>query len=162
MSDAQSPRDPMRHHTHYRQDGGKPSPYAGDSRFTERTAAGVASGTRTVAFVLIGTAIILGWMFAKGLVHYITTTASHIAHGHEFDPEPWTLLNLTLSVVAFYTGALVIIAQRAQTRTDTANEEAAARHREELAQFHSDLVRQSADVTQELHAHACGGARAPR
>jgi hypothetical protein len=34
--------------------------------------------------------------------------------------------------VAFYTGALVIIAQKAQTRTDQANEEAAAKHREEL------------------------------
>jgi uncharacterized membrane protein len=41
---------------------------------------------------------------------------------------PFILLNLVFSAVAFYTGALVIIAQKAQTRTDKANEEASAAH----------------------------------
>jgi hypothetical protein len=39
---------------------------------------------------------------------------------------------LVFSDVAFYTGALVIIAQKPQTWTDQANEVAAAKHRKEL------------------------------
>jgi hypothetical protein len=50
-----------------------------------------------------------------------------------------------------YTGALVIIAQKAQTRTDKANEEAAARHRDELAQFQSDLLKKNTDLTEQIH-----------
>jgi hypothetical protein len=58
------------------------------------------------------------------------------------------------SAVAFYTGALVIIAQKAQTRTDKANEEAAAKHREELSEYQSDLLRKNTDLTVEIHTLA--------
>jgi len=40
--------------------------------------------------------------------------------------------------VAFYNGALVIIAQKAQIRTDHANEVAGAKHRKEVAQSQDD------------------------
>ncbi len=59
---------------------------------------------------------------------------------------------MIFSGVAFYTGALVIIAQKAQTRTDRANEEAAAKHRDELAQFQSDLLTRNTDLTEQIHA----------
>jgi uncharacterized membrane protein len=62
--------------------------------------------------------------------------------------------NLVFSAVAFYTGALVIIAQKAQTRTDKANEEASARHRDELSQLHTQLLQQNTQLTQETHALA--------
>jgi uncharacterized membrane protein len=147
--------DPMRHHTHYeRALGGhrrRPSMYAGGSSFMERMAEGVASGMGTVAFVLIGSGIILAWVFANGAAHYISDTVSHIAHGGQFDPEPWILLNLIFSGVAFYTGALVIIAQKAQTRTDKANEEAAAKHRDEINTAQADLLQRNTDLTQEIH-----------
>src|SRR5579871_4967848 len=144
----------MRHYTHYLHVHGRrkrPSPYAGGSSFMERMAEAVASGMGTVAFVVIGSAIILGWIFANGAAHYASSTVSAIAHGRQFDPEPWILLNLIFSGVAFYTGALVIIAQKAQTRTDKANEEAAARHRDEVNQQQADLLQQNTDLTKQIH-----------
>ena len=146
--------DPMRHHGHYLPFGGrrgKPSPYAGGSSFMERMAEGVASGMGTVAFVVIGSAIILGWVFMNGAAHYLSSTVSNLAHGKKFDPEPWILLNLIFSGVAFYTGALVIIAQKAQTRTDKANEEASAKHRDEINQSQADLLQQNTDLTKDIH-----------
>jgi len=143
--------DHLRHHKHYQQDGKRPSPYAGGSSFMERVAESVASGMGTVQFVVIGSLIILAWVFANGAVHYIETTIKALEHGGQFDPEPWILLNLIFSGVAFYTGALVIIAQKAQTRTDKANEEASAKHRDELAQFQTDLLTKNTDLTKQIH-----------
>ena len=144
--------DPLRHHQHYKADAKRPSPYAGGSSFMERMAENVASAMGTVQFVVIGSAIILGWILTNGAVHYAETTIKALEHGGKFDPEPWILLNLIFSGVAFYTGALVIIAQKAQTRTDKANEEAAARHRDELAQFQTDLLTKNTDLTEQIHA----------
>jgi uncharacterized membrane protein len=144
--------DPLRHHEHYQTEGEHPSPYAGGSSFMERVAENVASGMGTVQFVIIGSAVILGWIFANGAVHYASNTIKALEHGGQFDPEPWILLNLIFSGVAFYTGALVIIAQKAQTRTDKANEEAAAKHRDELAGFQNDMLKKNTDLTEEIHA----------
>ncbi|MBV9472136.1 MAG: hypothetical protein JO206_04140, partial [Solirubrobacterales bacterium] len=60
--------------------------------------------------------------------------------------------NLVFSAVAFYTGALVIIAQKAQTRTDRANEEAAAKHRDELASYQGELLERNTKLTEQIHA----------
>ena len=143
----QPTREPMRHHTHYKDD----SPYAGGSSLMERMAEGVASGMGTVAFVVIGSTIILAWVLINGAVPYIESTFTKLGNGGQFDPEPWILLNLIFSGVAFYTGALVIIAQKAQTRTDKANETAAATHRDELSQAQTDLLQQNTDLTKQIH-----------
>jgi len=144
-------RDPLRHHEHYQQGGKHPSPYAGGSSFMERMAESVASAMGTVQFVLIGSLIILAWVFINGAVKYLESTGRALSKGGEFDPEPWILLNLIFSGVAFYTGALVIIAQKAQTRTDKANEEAAAKHRDELAALQTDLLKKNTDLTEQIH-----------
>lgn len=143
--------DPLRYHKHYRQGD---SPYAGGSSFMERMAEGVASGMGTVAFIVVSSPLILGWVFANGAVHYISSTITNIGNGNQFDPEPWILLNLIFSAVAFYTGALVIIAQKAQTRTDKANEEASARHHDEIAQSQAELLQQNTDLTKQIHTLA--------
>ena len=140
--------NPLRHHEHYQNSD---SPYAGGSSFMERLAEKTATGMGTVTFVVAGTVIILAWVFINGAAKYIGDTVSHLAHGKQFDPEPWILLNLIFSGVAFYTGALVIIAQKAQTRTDKANEEAAAKHRDELTSYQTDLLKQNTDLTQKIH-----------
>jgi uncharacterized membrane protein len=146
----QTTLDPLRHHKHYQ--GDQPGPqYADGSSFMERMSERVASGMGTVPFLLISTALILAWVFSNGAVHYIDITVKHIEHGKQFDPEPWILLNLVFSAVAFFTGALVIIAQKAQTRTDKANEEAAARHRDELNKIQTDLLQQNTDMTDQIH-----------
>lgn len=145
-------RDPLRHHKHYLRGKDGSSPYAGGSSFMERVAEAVASGMGTVAFLLIGTAIIIAWIFINGAAHYVSTTVKALAHGKQYDPEPWILLNLIFSGVAFYTASLIIIAQKAQTRTDAANEEAAAKHRDELAQYQTDLLQKNTDLTEQIHA----------
>jgi uncharacterized membrane protein len=117
----------------------------------ERLSESVASGMGTVTFIIVSTVVILAWVIANGAAHYISQTITNIGHGHQFDPEPWILLNLVFSAVAFFTGALVIIAQKAQTRTDKANEEASAKHRDELSQANQDLLQKNTDLTVEIH-----------
>ena len=89
---------PLRHHKHYQPDAsGKTSPYAGGSSFMERVAEGVASGMGTVAFVVIGSLIILGWVLINGAIPYFEHTFTALAKGGQFDREPWILLNLIFS-----------------------------------------------------------------
>src|ERR1019366_8758992 len=84
-------------------------------------------------------------------VPYLEHTFTHLSHGKQFDPEPWILLNLIFSGVAFYTGALVIIAQKAQSKKDKAREEGDAKHREELSQKQVELLEVNTTLTQEVH-----------
>jgi uncharacterized membrane protein len=130
--------NPLRHHKHYQDDG---SPYAGGSSFMERVSEAVASGMGTVPFLISSSTIILVWFFANHVTTFLANSWHGLLNGNGFDPAPFILLNLVFSAVAFYTGALVIIAQKAQTRTDKANEQAAAAHRDELSQFEIELLK---------------------
>jgi uncharacterized membrane protein len=143
--------DPLRHHKHYADGKHGPSPYAGGSNFMERVSEAVASGMGTVGFLVVSSAIIIAWVSSNHVVHFLSNSWKGLMNGSGFDPAPFILLNLVFSAVAFYTGALVIIAQKAQTRTDKANEEAAATHREELAQFQTDLLKKNTDLTEQIH-----------
>jgi uncharacterized membrane protein len=165
--------DPLRHHKHYLHSKRGPSPYAGGSSFMERLSEAVASGMGTVGFLVVSSALILGWVFANHVVHFLEASYKGLLNGSGFDPAPFILLNLVFSAVAFYTGALVIIAQKAQTRTDKANEQAAAIHRDELAKVQADLLQRNTDLTEQIHtvtkqldvltrdvhAATCGGAK---
>jgi uncharacterized membrane protein len=117
----------------------------------ERLSEAVASGMGTVGFLVVSSALILAWVLSNHVVHFLSNSWTGLLNGKGFDPAPFILLNLVFSAVAFYTGALVIIAQKAQTRTDKANEEAAAAHREELAQFQTDLLQRNTDLTEQIH-----------
>ena len=142
-------KDPLRHLDHYQKDSD--SPYAGGSSFMERVSEAVASGMGTVGFLVVSSGIILAWVLANHVVRFLGNSWHGLLNGTGFDPAPFILLNLVFSAVAFFTGALVIIAQKAQTRTDKANEEASARHREELSQLHTTLLEQNRDLTQQVH-----------
>lgn len=146
--------DPLRHHKHYADSKHGASPYAGGSSFMERVAEAVASGMGTVGFLVVSSAVILGWVLSNHVVKFLSNSWSGLLNGKGFDPAPFILLNLVFSAVAFYTGALVIIAQKAQTRTDKANEEAAAKHRDELAVFQTDLLQRNTDLTEQIHTLA--------
>src|SRR3984893_10607819 len=143
--------DPLPHYRHYQDSAHGPSPYAGGSSFMERVSEAVASGMGTVAFLLVSSAVILIWVFVNHLVGFLEVSYKGLQTGKGFDPAPFILLNLVFSAVAFYTGALVIIAQKAQTRTDKANEEAAAKHRDELAELQTDLLKKNTDLTEQIH-----------
>jgi uncharacterized membrane protein len=146
-------QDPMRFHLHYQHGKGKGggSPYAGGSSFMERVSEAVASGMGTVAFLVVSSAVILSWVLAIHVITFLRASWTGLLDGKGFDPAPFILLNLVFSAVAFYTGALVIIAQKAQTRTDQANEEAAAKHREELGQYQTELLQKNTDLTEQIH-----------
>jgi uncharacterized membrane protein len=144
-------KEPMRHHTHYQESKHGPSSYAGGSSFMERVSEAVASGMGTVGFLLISSAVIVAWVLTNHVFHFLNNSWHGLLNGNGFDPAPFILLNLVFSAVAFFTGALVIIAQKAQTRTDKANEEASAAHREELAQFQSDLLKKNTDLTEQIN-----------
>lgn len=143
--------DPLRHYAHYHDGNRGGSPYAGGSSFMERVSEAVASGMGTVGFLVVSSAVILGWVLANHVIHFLGNSWTGLLNGKGFDPAPFILLNLVFSAVAFYTGALVIIAQKAQTRTDKANEEAAAKHRDELAQSQADLLQRNTDLTEQIH-----------
>src|SRR5260370_15358484 len=147
----QSERDPMRFHLHYRhgKSQGGASAYAGGSSFMERVSEAVASGMGTVACLVVSSAVILGWVLSNHVLTFLSNSWTGLLNGKGFDPAPFILLNLLFSAVAFYTGALVIIAQKAQTRTDHANEVAAAKHREELAQYQTDLLQKNTHLTHQ-------------
>jgi len=158
-------KDPLRHHEHYQDSGPGASPYAAGSSFMERMSEAVASGMGTVGFLLVSSAVIIGWVLTNHVVHFLANSWKGLLNGSGFDPAPFILLNLVFSAVAFYTGALVIIAQKAQTRTDKANEEAAAKHRDELAEYQeaatkrrdeliqlqADLLKRNTDLTEQIH-----------
>ncbi|HTA09537.1 MAG TPA: DUF1003 domain-containing protein [Streptosporangiaceae bacterium] len=154
----QSDSDPMRFHVHYHRaktrGKGEASPYAGGSSFMERVSEAVASGMGTVAFLVVSSAIILGWVLVNNVGQFLQNSWHGLLDGKGFDPAPFILLNLLFSAVAFYTGALVIIAQKAQTRTDQANEEAAAKHREELGQYQTELLQRNTELTEQIHTLA--------
>jgi uncharacterized membrane protein len=143
--------DPLRHHSHYQQSEHGPSPYAGGSSFMERVSEAVASGMGTVGFLLVSSGVIVAWILANHVIHFLSNSWHGLLNGSGFDPAPFILLNLVFSAVAFYTGALVIIAQKAQTRTDKANEEAAAAHRDELAGFQTQLLERNTELTEQIH-----------
>jgi uncharacterized membrane protein len=146
--------DPLRHHRHYTDSKHGPSPYAGGSSFMERVSEAVASGMGTVGFLVVSSVVILAWVLTNHVVHFLGNSWNGLLNGTGFDPAPFILLNLVFSAVAFYTGALVIIAQKAQTRTDKANEEAAAKHRDELAQQQTDLLQRNTELTEQIHTIA--------
>jgi uncharacterized membrane protein len=157
--------DPLRHHKHYQSSGAGASPYAGGSSFMERVSEAVASGMGTVGFLLVSSGVIVAWVLSNHVIHFLSNSWTGLLNGKGFDPAPFILLNLVFSAVAFYTGALVIIAQKAQTRTDKANEEAAAKHRDELAEYQeaaakrrdelaqlqTDLLQKNTDLTEQIH-----------
>src|SRR6202165_5338968 len=146
--------DPLRHYRHYQDSAHGPSPYAGGSSFMERVSEAVASGMGTVAFLLASSTVIVAWVATNHVFKFLEESYKGLLNGKGFDPAPFILLNLVFSAVAFYTGALVIIAQKAQTRTDKANEEAGAQHRDELAKYQSALLQKNTDLTEQIHEMA--------
>src|SRR5439155_23354585 len=116
--------DPMRFHRKAHAEAGTESENLYGDSFMERLAEKTASGMGTVQFVVIGSAIIVGWVLVNNAIPYAEETIKHLAKGKPFDPVPWILLNLIFSGVAFYTGALVIIAQKAEGKKNKVREEA--------------------------------------
>lgn len=129
-------RDALRHHRAHRDQ---------TPTRAERAAESFADFLGTTKFIVLSSLVIVLWVAVNA-----------VAAGARWDPYPFILLNLAFSAFAFFTGALVIIAQKAQTKRDKDGEAADARHREELHGQLVALIDANTALTQEVHALVAG------
>lgn len=141
-------RDPLRHHRAHREEGD-----FGDS-LVQRGADRIAEGIGTTTFLIVALGLIAVWVTVNGALGFFSGAFHDLARGGSFDRPPWVLLNLLFSFEAFFTGSLVVIAQKAQAKRDRAREEAEAKHREELAAEHQSAIETNTALTEEVHALA--------
>jgi uncharacterized membrane protein len=69
---------------------------------------------------------------------------------YRWDPYPFILLNLAFSTQAAYAAPLILLAQTRQAHRDKAHEEAAAKHRDELAANQVRLLEQNTALTERV------------
>ncbi len=81
-----------------------------------------------------------------------------------FDRYPYILLNLAFSTQAAYAAPLILLAATRQAQRDKATTEADAKHREDLAPGHRQLLEantrlteQVDKLTREIHSHVLSG-----
>jgi uncharacterized membrane protein len=67
-----------------------------------------------------------------------------------FDPYPYILLNLAFSLQAAYAAPLILLASTRQADRDKAHEEAAAKHRDEIAAKQQQLLQQNTNLTEQV------------
>lgn len=137
--------DPLRHHRAHRREGD-----FGDG-FAQRLANRIAEGIGTTTFLTVALGLIVAWIIVNGAYGYLSGAVAQLEHGKPFDAPPWVLLNLIFSFEAFFTGSLVVIAQKAQAKRDRAREEAEANHREEIAEAHTTMLTANTALTQKVH-----------
>jgi uncharacterized membrane protein len=115
----------------------------------------------TPTFVIAQTVLVFAW---------IVLNAGELLF-KPFDPFPYVLLNLAFSTQAAYAAPLILLAQTRQADRDKATTETDMRHREEVAQYHVDLLHQNteltervasltdqvADLTKQIHHHVTQG-----
>ena len=83
----------------------------------------------TPNYILGQTILVIAWIAVNGA-----------AVAFRWDPYPFILLNLAFSTQAAYAAPLILLAQTRQADRDKAHEEAAARHREELADAQNRML----------------------
>jgi uncharacterized membrane protein len=69
---------------------------------------------------------------------------------YRWDPYPFILLNLAFSTQAAYAAPLILLAQTRQADRDKAHEEAAAKHRDELAANQVRLLGENTALTEQV------------
>ncbi len=98
---------------------------------------------------------VFGFVVAMGIWAFVNT-ALHLGGSggkHGFDPYPYILLNLFLSMLAGLQGAILLIAAK---RADTISAEL-AKHDYDTNVEADQIVKAIHQLTQEIHAHlGCG------
>jgi uncharacterized membrane protein len=94
----------------------------------------------TPKFLVGQTILVAGW---------IALNATAIVG--KWDPYPFILLNLLFSTQAAYAAPLILLAQTRQADRDKDLAEADARHREEVAARHSELLQQNTELIAQVH-----------
>jgi len=73
-----------------------------------------------------------------------------LAISFEWDPYPFILLNLAFSTQAAYAAPFILLAQTRQADRDKAHQEAATKHRDELAATQLDLLEENTAETRHV------------
>jgi uncharacterized membrane protein len=96
------------------------------------------------------------FLIIQSLFIGIWILANSVGWAH-FDIAPFILLNLLFSIQSAYSAPMILLAQTRQADRDTANSEADAKHREELAVAHfvksdemKELIQQNIALTAEV------------
>ena len=90
------------------------------------------------------------YIIGQSIVVALWITINAAAVKYRWDPYPFILLNLAFSTQAAYAAPLILLAQTRQADRDKVHEEAAARHRDELAANQSRLLEENAALTRQV------------
>jgi uncharacterized membrane protein len=112
----------------------------------ERAADHMRNGMGSWPFVFGFLAIMAVWAVANS-VFYLGGSEGQ----HGFDPYPYILLNLMLSMVAGLQGAILLIAAK---RSDQVSSEVALSTYQNTTQL-TELLQKVDDLTQQIHHHIC-------
>ena len=91
------------------------------------------------------------YIVSQSVLVAVWVAVNAIAFSLRWDPYPFILLNLAFSTQAAYAAPLILLAQTRQADRDKAHEEAAAKHRDEIALKQHELLQQNTDLTQDIH-----------
>ena len=111
------------------------------------------------------------YILGQSVVVIIWIALNGAAISFRWDPYPFILLNLAFSTQAAYAAPLILLAQTRQADRDKAHEEAAARHRDELANREHQMLDENTTLTEQvaklareidtltkmIHAQVCDG-----
>ncbi len=90
------------------------------------------------------------YIIGQSLVVLVWIVVNVAAVRYRWDPYPFILLNLAFSTQAAYAAPLILLAQTRQADRDKAHEEAAARHRDELAANQARLLEENTALTEQV------------
>lgn len=94
----------------------------------------------TPTYIIVQTVIVLLWV-----------SLNAIGVAFAWDVYPFVFLNLAFSLQAAYAAPLILLAQTRQAERERHAEEAAARHRDEVAKQNIDLLHENTALTDETH-----------
>jgi len=80
------------------------------------------------------------YIVSQSVLVAVWVAVNAIAFSLRWDPYPFILLNLAFSTQAAYAAPLILLAQTRQADRDKAHEEAAAKHRDEIALKQHELL----------------------
>ncbi|MBV9212039.1 MAG: DUF1003 domain-containing protein [Actinobacteria bacterium] len=90
------------------------------------------------------------YIVGQTIVVIIWIALNGAAISFRWDPYPFILLNLAFSTQAAYAAPLILLAQTRQADRDKASGEAAAKHRDELADAQAAMLRENTELTQQV------------
>ena len=90
------------------------------------------------------------YIIGQSIVVVIWIVVNAAAVRYRWDPYPFILLNLVFSTQAAYAAPLILLAQTRQANRDKVHEEAAAKHRDEIAANQVRLLEENTALTQQV------------